>query len=245
MTIREMLSLFRNQAEMHWQAADSARQRTKYDLLAFNLSSAMSASLMTGLLQWRHRQGSPRVALQRVCEMARLGSAWLLELDGSRPSWTAIDPFLAGYCAILVDESVEVPCREVLVSWKSIPVERIGLCLDAGILSKLELNAAPAEWLDVLSRVDQPRRLRLLRDTYSAYSDMAAQPEPGERVTAALRALDLFPKRGSDPYFSGGRGTDGGGPDNPHVVDYRWAAIVKARGMVDDQLAESSHRWIW
>ena len=72
-------------------------------------------------------------------------------------------------------------------------------------------------------------------ETYFALLTQGASPELLKSAEANYRA------RAKDRFYSGGRDSEGGGPNNSMVVDYRLGAVLKRLGYI----GESVHLWQW
>lgn len=249
-TPTEMATISAQLAKMYWDATKPAFEAGNYDLLASNLSAALDSHLMLGLLEWRHDLAMPRDSLAAVCEIARLGVHILEQLGPAQAHWRSFDVFPAAYCALLVKETVPIPAEEVLMNWQENSIDYLSQCLDACMLQMLRTGNSPLMWEHLMASLEDTPRFRLVRQTYANYADASlhASANPRAAFEAALKAIRLFEKRERDDYFAGGRGTDGGGPDNRHVVDYRWAALYHlafADSLAGLDQGLRTHVWRW
>lgn len=228
MTVEQMVDLFRVQAGMSLTAVEKARKSRSYDLAAFNLSSAFDACLMTGLIQWRLGE-DPRPALKGALDVVPLGLEVLEGLNPDGQHWKSCDFSRNGFLELLLDEKSSPWPHPATAQWALFGADYASQFLDRGLLEAAQSDDEPPEWQPLLSTLRAQPRLSLLSDTYSAYLETVRAADRNLALRSAEAASRLFSRREADDYFAGGRGTDGGGPDNEHVVDFRLAALVRAR----------------
>jgi hypothetical protein len=249
MTPQQMIELFSQQARMHWAAIAPASQAGNYELLKFNLSSTLDCHLMVALLEWR-QNANPRESLLRVCEVADSGMALLNQVGPGLEHWKGFDVFPSAFCGALLGKTIAVPSRQVLLAWQENRVDYLSQCLDACIVELLAKGEPPTAWSGLIAGIENERRLELTRTTYTNYADIALKAAGNlhEAIEAVRASTALFKRRKVDGYYAGGRGTDGGGPDNPLVIDYRLAALLHL--CLPDFAAELDseagiHAWRW
>jgi hypothetical protein len=250
MTAAQMVDLFREQAEMSWAAVQAAKSSANYDLAAFNASAAFDSQLMTALIQWRLGE-DPRPNLTRACAMVGDGLAVLASLQPGAPHWRLFDFSQAGFLGLLGDQALPKEFEPRLSEWRTHAVDHLGQFLDRALVAAIRNGEEPPEWGPMIASLTANPRFGLFRETYSAYMEAITRRPTGavdHALQAASRAAGLFRKRESDSYYAGGRGTDGGGPDNAYVVDFRLAALIRKRlPEAASSLApgERTHVWRW
>ncbi len=250
MTASQMMDLFSAQADMHWSASETAFSSRDYGLLAFNLSAALDSHLMVALLTWRDGQNNPSGSMNRVCEVAINGLDLMQQVEPDSQHWRSFDFLPAGYCALLLDRSLGLPLNDILSGCGADPGAHLPQCLDACIFAAVDKDSRPSQWDTFVSKLSGQRRLKLLFDTYDAYFRIIFEGNESEswQIDSVKTAATLYRARRNDEFFSGGRGTDGGGLDNRFVVDYRLAAIAMtsvqtASPDLADELGV--HHWRW
>lgn len=250
MTAAQMVDFFREQAEMSWAGVEGARQSGDYDLAAFNTSGAYDAELMAGLIQWRLNE-DPRQVLARACGVVRNGLASLEGLKPGASHWLFVDFSTVSFIELLLGQAVPHSPEPDLSEWGVHGLDYVGQFLDRALAGAIRNREEPPRWGELLASLASRRRLGLLQETHSTYREVITSRASGDvdgALRAASRAVSLFRKRESDSYYAGGREIDGGGPDNPNVVDFRLAAILKHRlpeaasfFSVEDRV----HLWSW
>jgi hypothetical protein len=250
MTVDQMITLFSKQADMHWNSAQSSLEAGNYDLLSFNLTSCLDSHLMAGLLKWRVGEANPAGCLFEVCKVASRGLELLQSMAPGRPHWRSFNVLPAAYCGLLIGETTSLPIEAALNNSSQGPAFNLTQQLDACIINAIGTKKPPLMWDEISVRFSQERRMSLLHATYGAYLQiaLAEQSEQITLVETVNKAAALFQARARDTYYAGGRGTDGGGPDNKNVVDYRLAALVRQSSFCRDQSFDevaSVHLWKW
>ena len=102
------------------------------------------------------------------------------------------------------------------------------------------------KWRDGLTepfeRLASKKRQMLAVETYRTYFDLLDAGGDAVRTEELVRIAETnYKKRARDAFFGGGPTYMGGGPDNPYVVDFILAAILKKIGWT----GETIHKWKW
>lgn len=203
-----------------------ARSNGNVQLLALNARQSFKAHLMCGLILWRQGE-DPRKhmegALKAVTDAKRTINSDSVQLPESKAMLVA-SLLGASYDFNLLDDES--------------PDGALDRCLSVCAEQSDSTVAAAA----IAAFKKQGLRTELLIQSYSAYFSIR-KPEatPAERQGLVKHSEQLFKRRATDAYYRGGEQTEGGGPDNGLVVDYRLALVIKQAGMEP----ESEHSWRW
>lgn len=216
--------------------------RGDYPLAYRNLCRSLERHFDTALLRWR-RGETPitdmEAALTTSGEMLAAITGWQLDdetLNGYGDVWN-----LVRYISFLLDQPVALP-EERLVRIREDRIQYADVALDYRILDALEGR----EWHDglaeALERLASKKRQMLAMDTYRTYFDLLEADRDEKQTETLVRAAEAnYKKRARDGFYSGGPTYMGGGPDNPYVVDFMLAAILKRIGWMGDTV----HRWVY
>ena len=227
MTPAQMIDFYEEQAASTATWAEIHRRAEKWAPALHNYDHAAQSRLFRALLGWRTGLLDPVPDLRQSVEVSEATVAFLDTTDVG-PLRPMFDPVPGAYCAILLgqrDSPVVVETRRLAVR----PTPR-GLTVDRaleGWLIGALLGRDPGAGPEVASGLASQKRMALVGATYSTYFALAALSEgDGSAATDLTRhALELFRRRRSNGYYSGGVQYEGGGPDNDLVVDYHLAAI--------------------
>lgn len=244
MGAEEMILLHESLASMYWEASSEAQAAGDYDLVANNLNAALESHLMVGLLMWR-RGTCPRAPVEAVWHVGVEGLRRLERISAGAEHWTFFNYLPASYCGLLLDREAELPLGPVLGRGQAdFRQELLAMYLDACVLAAVATGKAPDLWESLLERI-RGRRLELVRRTYELYLEMALAGRDCADIAADL--VTLFDRRATDDFYGDGGETEGGGPDNRYVVDYRLATLLYARGVRQRSLPGETlrHTWIW
>lgn len=253
MTPKEMLEFFAQHIASLGVGLEMPTVKPDYFKTSEHLESIQNHWVMIGLLNWRHKMGSPVSSFNGAVQASRQAIDRLRSYHHHVPIWKCFRAAPARYLEYLLKQP---PARELIdesldfQQWRTCEPYLIGRVFDSGVLSALSNLQRPPQWEVFLETFAGDRRLALQCQISSAYMEIienSAREDQGQAMRAADRAASLFSRRRRDPYFSAS-GEDGGGPDNDHVVDYRLAAILRKcvptfSGPVKPELA--IHMWQW
>lgn len=216
--------------------------RGDYALAYRNIARSLEKYFDTALLRWR-RGESPVADMERALEtsgkMLVAITDWNLDdetLNGYGYTWSIVR-----YIAFLLDRQVDLP-NDRLVRIREHISQYADVELDYHILDAIEGR----EWRDGLTeafeRLASKKRQTLAVDTYRTYFDLMDADGDAVRTEELVRIAEAhYTKRARDAFFGGGPTYMGGGPDNPYVVDFILAAILKKIGWTGDTI----HKWKW
>ncbi|KCZ53781.1 hypothetical protein HY29_16040 [Hyphomonas beringensis] len=228
--------------------ADIARINTEviargdYPLAYRNIARSLEKHFDTALLRWR-RGETPVPDMEQVLEtsgkMLAAITNWSLNdetLNGVGYTWIIVH-----YAAFLLDRKVDL-ANERLVRIREHVSQYADVELDYHILDAIEGR----EWRDGLTepfeRLASKKRQMLAVETYRTYFNLLDTGGDAVRTEELVRIAETnYTKRARDAFFSGGPTYMGGGPDNPYVVDFMLAAILKKIGWT----GETIHKWKW
>ena len=251
MTPEQMVELFDEQAAGFATYIPEAIGKRDLHWAALNASEALKCRMMVGLIQWRHRFCDPTPAFRRAIYSASEAAMQLHALDSTMPVWRYFRFEAVEILKLLVGDEIDISILEEITTSEgsSETTERI---LDALIVLGLKQQEIDPRWNELIERLRQKKRAALAAETYGIYRAIlqaGLNSDPMRTVQEAENAAKAFVRRKQNAFFSGGPQTEGGGPDNDHVVDYRLGALMKAlipEEMVSLLSTEASvHCWIW
>lgn len=250
MTASQSIDFYSDRAKKAWDATRIAVDTGNFYLLTLNLNSALESHLMVALLQWRQGEVSPESSIKKAFDTVINGLPLIEDIDGDYQIWKNFNYFPAGYCGILLGETLELPLKEAIIGCQGDSGDHLTQCLDACILNTIQFNKLPETWDTLLAKFSENRRYNLLINTYKTYADiiLIGRREKSELASLVEKSARLYLDRRKDEYFSGGLCSFGGGPDNQLVVDYRCAALIEyCIDLEIDDLSETArpHYWKW
>ena len=216
--------------------------RGDYPLAYRNLARSLETQFDTALLRWR-RGESPvadmKAALATSGEMLAAITDWHLDdetLIGKGHAWS-----LVRYMAYLLDRPVELP-EEALLRIREDRSKYADVALDYHILDALDGREWRQGVADFLERLAAKKRQTLAAETYRTYFGLLEAVRGDEQAQVLVSAAEAnYKKRARDAFYGGGPTYMGGGPDNPYVVDFVLAAILKRIVWTGDTI----HKWTW
>ena len=216
--------------------------RGDYPLAYRNLCETLEKRFDTALLRWRRREApidDMKVALRTAGQMREAIAEWHLDgetLNGYGDVWN-----LARYISYLLDQPVKLPEGELL-RIREDRSQYADVALDYQILDALDGQEWRVGLDEVLERLATRKRQSLAVETYRTYFDLLEADGNGARTEVLVKAAEVnYKKRAGDGFYGGGPTYMGGGPDNPYVVDFVLAAILKRIGWT----GETIHKWTW
>ena len=208
-----------------------------------NLAEKLDCQFETGLLRWR-RGKSPVADMNAALET----SGELLE---AIDNWSIPDSRVSGYgyvwdivreACFLLGKPVPVPADLLNGVRRDQSRHAADLALHYHILDALEGQEWKAGLPPLFERLASKKRQMLAVETYQTYFALLETEAEGAETEALVRQAEAnYKRRAKDAFYSGGPTYMGGGPDNPYVVDFTLAAILKKIGWQ----GESIHRWRW
>lgn len=220
MTPAEMVAFFSQQAAVCHENTRVNAIRSNPFLLCLNLADACRSHLMAALIAWRHALADPRDSIRSSVAVGVQASDTLLTVDCPTPLHERFRAFDTAFCIALLDESLP----ESVIKYMDAALQAADAESALDLMLARAVNGGDAHPFHAAAQSFRPSaRTRLVHNTYLTYSELLSG-----NSRAIANAETNFQRRGSDDYFSGGVGLDGGGPDNKVTVDYRLAAIVSA-----------------
>ena len=237
MTVPEAVAFYEERMEETLEAAAAAKALGDFYHAAEMQEQFLKNGLIAGLNRWRHSLGDPRVPFDRAVAGSQQFMAELAKLDPSQTPWKHHRFELADYLRVLIGKPVEtqrlreclgnpLPGRKEMA--RMLLEERL---LDMAVLLRLLTGECWTMWDQLLQQHAEKKRLKLLVATYQSYWDLLTALEARDTARAtqlAEQLAGLYLQRENNGYYSGGVEYEGGGPDNPHAVDFRLAAILKS-----------------
>ena len=207
-----------------------------------NLARTTDTTFELALLRWR-RGESPVGDMGAVVEWAeRMIAAvgdWQPEEHTVVGYIYALD--IARYASFLLGRDLTIPTviSDLVGRHRS---ENADVALSYHILDAIDGRPWREDLEPLLSRLAAKKRQALAVETYQTYIAILNTPQGDKSVEDLVRrAEENYTRRARDPFFSGGPGYMGGGPDNAYMVDFVLAAILKKIGWD----GETIHRWRW
>ena len=216
--------------------------RRDYCLAYRNLGRSLQKRFDTALLRWR-RGESPIADMQSALatsgEMCAAIADWQLDdetLNGMGSVWN-----LVRYMSYLLEQPVKLP-EARLARVREDLSQNADLALDYHILDAIEGRDWRNGLAEPFQRLASKKRQMLAVETYRTYFHLLDVDGDLDTAGVLVRAAeDNFKKRARDAFYDGGPTYMGGGPDNPYVVDFVLAAILKRIRWKGDTI----HKWIW
>jgi hypothetical protein len=213
------------------EAAATALRDGKADLVFFNLRGVVTHQLELALYHWR--VGDNPVSF---LEGAVAAADRAIEVHEAHPDWPGLEEVnfvLVRYLTFLLDrEDRFAPYVGLLDAPDAL--------LDYGLVETLHDRRPAEQTYVVLQKVEEVKRLALLARTYRTYFEILGAR--GVALPAKVAEAERnYAERKRDGFYAGGAEYSGGGPANPHVVDFVLAAVLKKV----DYEGPSIHRFRW
>jgi len=216
--------------------------RAEYAQVYQNLCLSLEKRFDIALLRWRRGEApvaDMKIALAKSAEMLAAINTWPLDdetLNGYGDVWNWVR-----YISYLLDQPMGLPYAR-LIRIREDRSQYADVALDYHILDALEGREWRKGVSPILERLASKKRQALAVETYRTYFELLDAGGDSDHTTALVRAAEAnYNKRSRDGFYSGGPTFMGGGPDNPYVVDFVLAAILKKIGWN----GESLHKWKW
>lgn len=216
--------------------------RGDFQLAFSNIATAAYVTFTIALQKWRLGQ-CPRSDIIEVLAIAdRLATAatdWNIDeevLVGNGNVW-----IIGRHAAYLTDlRGLSLPAKQAIIREKQ--SKHVDVRLNYALLDIIECNEENDDWQNILGILRSKKCQSLAAETYDTYfSLLLNRQDPAFTDVLVRKAEDNYARRSRDRFFIGGPFYAGGGPDNPCVVDFQLACILKA---IDWQ-GESIHKWSW
>lgn len=233
MNPQEYLTAFTTRLAGSARGLEVAKSSCNVQLAALNFRQMFKGHLMCGLIKWRQREnptGHFEDAIQLITEAITTLTDWA-------PSFS-IGELPLGRASLLAG-LIDAPFGIAEFQMSELPVEAH---LDYLLSTTNPLPTAKDSAITLLEELRRDKRADLAADSYENYFDILSVSGNSTVLGGLLsKGGTLFNRRARDSFFSGGDQTEGGGPDNSFVVDYRLAFALKKTGYSSD----SMHAWIW
>lgn len=214
---------------------------------------AFESAFLLGLAAWR-RGVDPREDLSRAIGYARRAVRLADLPNGPGTAWKYFPRFtLAAFAQYLLEGAVASEFVSRFVDWrpwKGSFNEYMWPAMDACLLQVLLGTATTADYEGIIDRIANRKKTATSHLLEVGYRDLiVACDRGGEELDAAVDRMAFFwgeRSRGRD--FQVNFHHEGPGEWNAFVVDFRCAAILKARGRtaaVQAARPEFPHVWRW
>lgn len=227
----EAINFFSEQsvrAEKGLVAAESTRN---YQLFALSARQLFKTRLMRGLITWRQGEDASQLMTVAVDTLDR-NAAVLADLNAGAAVGADLPLERAAIVAFLIDKPIRFPLSVL----DGVADKR----LDCALVSALDSNQVQIDLDLEISRLTKVSALAA--QSYRLYFDILNRFSSGISVDDLIvEAEENFQSRATDGFYSGGEQTEGGGPDNKLVVDYRLAAVLKKA----NYSGRGIHLWRW
>lgn len=231
MTPQESLSLFASRIEGPSRGLAIAHASRNFQLAALNYRQLFKGHLMCGLISWR-LQKDPTEFLCNAVSVVAEGIATLRELS---PTSIVEENLPIGKALLLAYLTGRSFGAVATVSGEGPPDSQLDLLLTTS-------SPTNTKQTELIGDLRKAKRTLLAAETYQNYFNILAAEGDSEKLEELTKQGELlFTKRARDSFFSGGDQTEGGGPDNNLVVDFRLAVALKRVG----KHSSSLHAWEW
>jgi hypothetical protein len=201
----------------------------------FNYSTVINEAVYIGQNEWR-RGNSPVAAMNEALNAADELVAAIDEFETDHDVYADVDFRLIESCAYLMNN----PFR-----WS-----RWMYALERGadIALRDRLNKAVRDepyqdgLEDLLEKLAASKRRALAVASYRTYFALLDAKGDDSRIAALVADAEAnYRKRARDAFYNSGPSYDGGGPNNPYVVDIELAIVLKSISWEGDCI----HCWRW
>lgn len=231
MTPQESLSFFSSQIERSSKGLEAAHASHNWQLAALNYRQLFKCNLMRALISWRLQQDPTEFICNAISSVAE-GITTLRDWSQS----PVTEESLPIGKAILISSLIGKKFNAVGTTSGAVSCD--------SQLDALLATASPTDKksTSLIADFRKFKRTSLAAETYQNYFDILASEGDSERLNGLTKVGELlFARRVQDSFFTGSDQTEGGGPDNNLVVDYRLAVALKRAGARNS----SPHTWIW
>lgn len=225
---RETIDFFLNQSIRAEKGFLIAKNTHNFQLLTLNSRQLFKSHLMQGLITWKLGEDCRSMlekALNSVLESVEI-------LAKTKPEFlTEIPVERAKIIAFLLEKSIDINIEDINAY---APDRKLDHNLTLALESKTVNNEENLKLFKILEKNGFNLASKIYQSYFSILNDDSNQSN------LVHEAENLFKDRSSDKFYSGADQTEGGGPDNKIVVDYRLSSILKKTGHV-----KCSHSWLW
>jgi hypothetical protein len=219
----QMIDIYQGQADNSLANLNKTPIRENPYLLALNHRIAHQDFFAISITQWRFSLADPRPAMRRAYKVCHSACQLLPGVSSPEPVPSRFRFFDAVHLAMLLGEPVGPQIIALIEQCHR--ASDVHTALDYALALAIATNQ-PSLIPTTIARHKFPRRLQLYQRTYETYGGLLE----GD-VSLFTAAEENYKKRGRDNYYSEGFLVDGGRDYNAYAVDYRLAAIIKARGL--------------
>lgn len=231
MAPQETINFFDQQFNRSARGLAVALASNNWHLARVNYGQQFKCRLMAGLISWRLKK-DPTEFLRNAIAVVLEGDAALSSLSTPSDASAALP---VGQAA-LIAELVGVDFKPRATSLEPLTVD--------SQLDVLLTSARPPESTEPhqIEQLWKAKRTALAAESYQTYFKILSSEGDWEKLEGLTREGErLFEKRTKDAFYKGSEQTEGGGPDNSLVVDYRLAVALKRVGFKSASL----HSWGW
>ncbi|WP_433693381.1 hypothetical protein [Herbaspirillum seropedicae] len=234
MDSQEYFNVFAKRLYGPLRGLDLAKSSKNSQLAALNFRQVFKGHMMCGLIKWRMGE-APVIhfeeAVRSMCDALATFKAW----GGAFDHKGALPLARAAIVARLLGLPFDLPSVEE----KILPPD---VCLDYLLANAEPSYNAKDLPLALINELKCAKDSGLAVQTYENYFDILSSQDSAERLSYLVqKGVSLYDQRARDAFYSGGEQTEGGGPDNTFVVDYRLALVLKKVRGSSDVL----HAWKW
>lgn len=207
-----------------------------------NLASKLRYHFDICLFRWRRRE-SPVADLNAVLATAE-------ELLVGIDQWSIPEASVIGYgyvwdltryASFLLGDPVTLS-PELLALVRREQGQHADMALEYHVLDAIEGRDWRSGVRELIDRLASKKRRGLAAESYQTYFALLELEGTDAHAKALIqRAESNYTRRAKDAFYSGRPIYMGGGPDNPYVVDFILAAILKKIGWIGDSI----HKWRW
>jgi hypothetical protein len=206
------------------------------DTIFCNYNSYVTKNIDVGLIRWRRRE-DPRPDFLNGLSRAKEAISAFDEWNASPINKDAIDWNLARTIGWLMERTLP-PVDYV----SELAADAADVALDQLLVEALYDRPYRDQIAAPMAKLDRKARQKLSVVTHQCYFDLLDAAGDAPRMDALVAQAEAnYTKRARDSFYGGGPTYMGGGPDNPYVVDWQLAAILKKIGWQ----GESIHKWRW
>lgn len=234
MNPQEYFTIFTARLAGPARGLELAKSSRNLQLAAVNFRQLFKIHMMCGLIKWR-LQENPASHFEAAIRLTAEATATLTEWEPSFNILEGLPLARTSLLASLIDATFYFPEVDNSVLPIDVRLDCLLACAVPSANVKAEAGALIGELRD-------GKRTALAAETYENLFDILANRGNSDRLGELMKKGDaLYAKRSRDAFFSGGDQTEGGGPDNALVVDYRLALALKKVG----HQSGSVHAWVW
>ena len=215
----------------------------KYPVAYRNMGSMLDRHFDTALLRWRRGElpvADMEAALRTSGDMLNAITQWQLDdetLVGQADAWN-----LVSYIAFFLDRPAVLPEDRMPRIRADFSDHAADVALDYLVIDSFNGRDYRDDIAAPMERLASKKRQMLAVDSYRTYFDLLDARGDAERIAPLVQQAEAnYSKRARNGFYSGGPTYMGGNGENPYVVDFQLAAVLKHIGWDGD----SVHQWRW